>query len=989
MAQNHPIVQEDTLIYQLDGQPQDIMLGTSEWFAWLGLASTFTFRSATGIFTARKERAGNKRGGWYWKAYRKRGGKLFSAYLGKSEVLTVERLHAVMAQLNGEDGLTTRQVLYANTPGGAPLPALTTTTHEPLPQLEQPSRPTHMRFFNLPSQLTPLVGREQDTAHVSALLRRSEVRLSTLVGTGGVGKTRLALAAASKLYDEFADGVMFISLAPILDHHLVIPTIAYMLGLPRGTLQDVQHFLQERRLLLVLDNFEHVARAAPEIEELLLACPQIKVLITSRAALHIQGEHEFPVLPLPLPDLHMLSQVPAGDIPDRYAAIALFMQRTQALLPHFHLTSENVRTIAEICIRLDGLPLAIELAAARIKLLPPQALLARLSQRLSVRSESARTVPERQQTLRNTLLWSYDLLNADEQRLFRRLSVFAGGCTLEAITSVCSKEGEDQTSDVLSGVSSLLDHSLIYQLKQESEEPRLTMLETVREYALEYLQEHEEAEDIRRAHALYYLTLAEETALHVMNGGQQLPGLRLLAEEQENLRAALGFLIEHQEVEQAVQLSGALWRYWMNRGYFSEGRYWLAASLALPHAGKRTSTRARALCGAGDLALRQGNYQVATSLLDESVASYQELGEKRGLAEALLNLGLSLVYAQRFSEARTLIEQSIALSREADDRWLLGHALDSLTRLAWKQGDIEATRALAEENLQAAPQLGEIRAQISPRKLLAMVALVQGDYTRAADLAQELLAISQDVGDSESEFSALYTLGTVALRQGDDVQALAMYNRCLTLISEIGSARNSSMILARLGEIAYEQGNYSLAFERYRESLSHTDIFEDKEVIGVTLLGLSRVAKAEKHYWRAAHLLGAAEARINARTDLDALASVAYERDVAILRTYLGEEAYTQARDEGSRMTPEQVLTIPEPTPARSLKVSTVYPDKLTGREVEVLCLVANGLTDAQVAERLVISPRTVQGHLHSIFNKIQVNSRSAATRYAVERRLV
>jgi len=989
MAQNHPTVQKDMLIYQLDGQTREITLGTSEWYAWLGLASTFTFRSATGIFTARRERAGNKRGGWYWKAYRKRGGKLFSAYLGKSEALTVERLHAAMAQLNGEHGLTTSQLQYANTQEGASLSALATTAPEPLPQVEHPSRPTHMRFFNLPPQLTSLVGREQDTAYISALLRHSEVSLLTLLGPGGVGKTRLALAAATELSDEFADGVMFVSLAPIRDPKLVIPAIASMLGLPRGTLRDVQHFLQDRHLLLVLDNFEHVADAAPEIEEVLLACPQIKVLITSRAALHIQGEHEFPVLPLSLPDLHKLSQVQTDDIPDRYGAIALFIQRAQSLLPHFHLNSENVRTIAEICIRLDGLPLAIELAAARIKLFPPQALLARLSQRLSVLIARSRTVPERQQTLRNTLQWSYDLLNADEQRLFRRLSVFSGGCTLEAITTVCSEKGEDQTSDVLNGVSSLLDHSLIYQLKQESEEPRLTMLETIREYALDCLEDNSETEDIRRTHALYYLTLAEEIAPHVRRGGEQLRWLRRLTEEQENLRAALGFLVEHREAELAVQLSGALWWYWVNRGYFSEGRSWLAASLGLPHTGKRTVARARALCGAGELAKRQGNYQVATALLEESVASYRELGEKRGLAEALLNLGLSVASSQQFSEARTLIDQSIALSRETEDTWLLGNAQDSLSRLALKQGDIETTRALAEQGLQLAPLIGEIRGQISPRKLLATVALVEGDYSRAADLAEALLAISQEVSDRESEFSALFTLGTVALRQGDHAQASALYNKCLNVSSEIGSERNSSMALVRLGEIAYEQGDHALASERYRESLSNTDTFEDKEVVGLALLGLARAAKAEKKYWRAAHLLGAAEAYLNTRIDLDAIARVAYERDVAALRTYLGEEAYIQARNEGSRMTPEQVLTIPEPASAAALNVSPMYPDDLTEREVEVLLLVASSLTDAQVAEQLVISPRTVQGHLRSIYSKIQVNSRSAATRYAVERKLI
>jgi predicted ATPase/DNA-binding CsgD family transcriptional regulator len=989
MAQNHPTVQEDTLIYQLDGRTQEILLETSEWYAWLELASTFTFRSASGTFTARKERAGNKRGGRYWKAYRKREGKLLSAYLGKSETLTNQRLHAIAATLNEEENLTSSRVIHASPPRSSFLPALPTAAPVGGPQVEQASRPRVIHFFNLPSQLSSLIGREQDTARVCAALRRPQVRLLTLLGPGGVGKTRLALASAAELHAEFADGVVFVSLAPIRDPHLVISAIAHALGLRQGALKEVQRFLQDRHLLLVLDNFEQVASAAPWIEDVLQTCPQTKALITSRTALHLQGEHEFPVLPLSLPDWHTLSQTVADDLPSRYTAIALFMQRAQALLPQFQLTAANMCIIADICMRLDGLPLAIELAAARIKLLPPQALLAHLSQRLSLLTDGARTLPERQRTLRNTLQWSYDLLNADEQRLFRRLSVFVGGCTLEAVAAVYGAGGVDQTSDVLRGVSSLIDHSLLSQANQEAAEPRLVMLETVREYALECLQEHGEVEDTRRRHALYYLTLVEEIAPQGRDGEQQRRWLRRLTQEQENLRAALGFLVEHREAELAVQLSGALWKYWVNRGYFSEGRACLTASLGLPHAGKRTRARARALCGAGELALRQGNYQIATALLEESVASYQEQREKRGLAEALLHLSLSLAPAQRFAEARTLIEQSIALSREMDDTWLLGHALDSMSRLALKQGDIEATRALAEENLQAAPQVGEIRAQISPRKLLATVALVQGDYGRAADLAEALLTISREVGDRESECSALFTLGIVALRHGDHAQASALYSTCLNVASEIGSARNSSMALIRLGEVAYEQGNYALAVERFRESLSYTDTFEDTEVVGVALLGLARVAKAERRYWRAAHLLGAAEARMNVPIDLDALARVAYERDVATLRTYLGDKVYTQAQEEGSRMTPQQILTIPEPASAAALKGSLKYPDELTEREVEVLRLVASGLTDAQVAEQLVVSPRTVQGHLRSIYNKINVNSRSAATRYAVEQQLI
>ncbi|HEV2656856.1 MAG TPA: AAA family ATPase, partial [Ktedonobacteraceae bacterium] len=655
MAQDHPTVQEDRLVYELDGRTQEIILETSEWYTWLDIASMFTFRSTIGTFTARKERAGNKRGGWYWKAYRKHKGKLFSIYIGKSESLTIVRLHTVAARLNGEDGLMKSQVIHLPTPEASSLPTFSPAAPERIPQVEQTSHKVNVHFFQFPAQLTTLVGREQDIAQICALLRRSEVRLLTLQGPGGVGKTRLALAAAKELSDEYADGVVFVTLAPIRDPNLVISAIAHALKLQQEALEDVQHFLRDRHLLLVLDNFEQVANAAPQIVDMLLACPHIRILITSRTALRIQGEHEFPVLPLSVPDLRTLSQVPADDILDHYAAIALFKQRAQALLPQFQLTTENVRIIAEICIRLDGLPLAIELAAARMKLLPPRALLVRLSQRLSVLTDGARTLPERQRTLRNTLQWSYDLLNADEQQLFRHLAVFVDGCTLEAIEGVCGVGGKDQTSDVISRVSSLLDHSLVYRAKREGEEPRLAMLETVREYALDCLEENGEIEDIRRTHALYYLTLAEEISPHVRRGGQQLRWLRILTEEQENLRAALGFLVEHREGELAVQLSGALWWYWVNRGYFSEGRSFLAASLGLPHEGKRTRARARALCGAGELALRQGNYHVATALLEESVASYRELGETRGLAEALLNLGLSLAYVQRFSEARTLI----------------------------------------------------------------------------------------------------------------------------------------------------------------------------------------------------------------------------------------------------------------------------------------------------------------------------------------------
>src|SRR6266567_2836174 len=391
---------------------------------------------------------------------------------------------------------------------------------------------------SLPAQLTPLIGRRQEVAEVWALLQRPEVSLVTLTGIGGVGKTRLSLQVATDLLDDFADGVCFVPLAPISDPDLVVPTIAQALGIKeigeRLLLDLLKAYIQDKRLLLLLDNFEQVLPAVPELSNLLADCPQLKMLVTSRAVLHIRGEHEFPVPPLALPDL---THLPGSESLLQYAAVALFLQCVQAASPDFQVTPTNTRTIAEICVRLDGLPLAIELAAARSKLLPPQALLTRLAHRLQVLTSGARDAPVRQQTLRNTLAWSYDLLDAEEQRLFRRLSVFAGGCTLEAVEGLSTALGE-LPADVLDGVASLMDKSLLRQVEQEGQEPRLLMLATIREYALEALAASGEMESTRQAHAAYYLALAEQAELE-LGGPQQGAWLDRLEREHDNLREAL------------------------------------------------------------------------------------------------------------------------------------------------------------------------------------------------------------------------------------------------------------------------------------------------------------------------------------------------------------------------------------------------------------------------------------------------------------------
>jgi predicted ATPase len=455
MRETPPIIQNGILTYLRDGQAAQVVVDSADWYAWLQAASTFTFRGELGSFTAHKERAGNGRGRAYWRAYRTRQGKLHRAYLGQSEELTLQRLQAVAVALASQ-GAGTK--LEASASSGARTQRRTVTG---APGSHEAAR-SNPWLASLPVPLTALIGREQEVQAVCELLSRPEMRLLTISGTGGVGKTRLALEVARILRDNFADGVCFVPLAPVSDPARIMAAIGQALGLCEVAAlppeEQVQAALRERHLLL-LDNFEQVLQGALQLTSLLVSCPGLRILVTSRATLHLSGEHEFPVPPLALPDL---TQLLSPETLTQQAAVRLFVLRTQAIQPTFHVTPANARAIAEVCVRLDGLPLAIELAAARAKLLPPQALLKRLSHRLLVLTGGAQDLPARQQTLRNTLQWSYDLLTMEEQRLFRWLSLFAGGCTLQAAEAVCQAGGEHAFS-VLEGVASLLDKSLLQQ----------------------------------------------------------------------------------------------------------------------------------------------------------------------------------------------------------------------------------------------------------------------------------------------------------------------------------------------------------------------------------------------------------------------------------------------------------------------------------------------------------------------------------------------
>ena len=610
----------------------------------------------------------------------------------------------------------------------------------------------------MPTPLTPLLGREQEVDTLQQLLRHTGVRLVTLTGPGGVGKTRLALQVATGLLEGFAD-VFFVPLSSILDPALVPSAIARVLGLKEAEtqtlLEQLKEYLRQRRILLVLDNFEHVLTAAPLISELLVACPALKVLVTSRAVLHLSGEHQFPVLPLTLPDFVHL---PPLDHLAQTPAVALCIQRMRSARPDFQLTEANARVVAEICTHLDGLPLAIELAAARIKLLSPQELLARMKQRLPLLTGGTQDLPARQQTLRNTLEWSYSLLDSDEQRLFRRMAVFVGGCTLEAIEAVCNRAGVS-APEILDRVGSLLDKSLLYQRAQGESGPRFMMLATIREYALERLRESREEDAISDAHAAYYLTFAERGDL-ALRGPEQDVWLKQLEAEHHNLRTALHWFVEHGAAEGALRLSSALSWFWYLHGYLREGCGWLERVLALPGASERIRYRAKALYSVGGLARFLGNFTLARSRLEESLVLWRELGDRQGCAYTLARLGTVLKLQGDPAVAHGLLEESVALFRGGGDKWGLALALFGLGEVASSEGDLPSAHRWLRESLVLWREVCDTWGLALALNGLGEVMRCQGDYEQAEKFYDESLALFRHL---ESKWRIAYLLHNLGL----------------------------------------------------------------------------------------------------------------------------------------------------------------------------------------------------------------------------------
>ncbi len=827
-------------------------------------------------------------------------------------------------------------------------------------------------IWNVPEPKKSLVGREELVIKVRELLRGPHARFISLTGPGGIGKTHLALHIAREVRERFVDGACYVLLTHLRDHTLVIPTIAQHLGI-RDTgdgllLERMKIALKQKHFLLLLDNFEHMLEASERLLELLATCPHLKMIVTSRTRLRDLAERgdeaRFALL-----ELDTLSQD---------AAVALFEQRARLARETFEITSANLPLIQEICKRLDRLPLAIELAAARLGLLSTQDLLARLKQRPQEAMENIfidlnRAGSDRQRSIYNTIGWSYHSLLPDEQQLFRQLAVFAGGCSLEMLEAMSDALGRD-SSHVWQHVESLLDKNLLRSRERQGA-MRLYLLETIREYGSGLLQASGEEETLRQTHARCYLKLAEEAAVH-LKGEQQMAWLEQLEREVQNLRAALDWLIAHSEAEHALRLCSALWRFWHLYGYWSEGRRWLQAALALPASASTCAARAKALYAAGDMAYYQDDTDLARTLLEECAQLCRAVGDNRTLGLALGTLGVLMHEPATHEAAHALLEESERLCRAPEHTWELAYVLRRRAQHCMQDGYLKQAIDYLHEGLALAKKLGDGSLAAFTLGTLGAVAAHQGDTTQAIAYNRESLSYAREINNKHLLANALNNLDYFSALQGEPALASNALD-ALKLSRELGDQLLINRSLNTLGYAALRQHNLPQAMTWYREGLSHAIEWDNKERIVDNLYGLALIAEAEEQYAQAARLFGAVEASLNISAGMFPVERAEYMRAIESVRTHLGRKTFAALYREGQQLTPAQILVAPRPDPVSGTPPSPKYPNGLTKREVEMLCLLTKGLTYYEIAEKLSISPRTVNTALYRVYDKIGVSKSS------------
>jgi predicted ATPase/DNA-binding CsgD family transcriptional regulator len=881
--------------------------------------------------------------------------------------------------------------------------------------------------LKLPTPSTSLVGRRQEVSAARRRLLEPAVRLLTFTGPAGTGKTRLALAVATGLHDDFADGVYFVDLAPIRDPELVARSISQMLGIQdagdQPLIETLRHYLQPRQLALVLDNFEQVVAAAGLVVDLLATCPALKILVTSREPLHLSWESEWPVPPLALPpaltdDRSLIAQSPA---------VLLFVERARATRPDFELTEENAILVKDICIRLEGLPLAIELAAVRAKLLPLAAIYARLHQRLLLLTGGPRDSPVRHQTLRAAVAWSYGLLDSDEQMVFRALSVFVGGFTLEAAEAI-TEQGSIGTPKILERLQSLVDKSLVQPTNAatvDQQPARFRMLETVREFGLEQLSASGEFEVVQDRHARFFRAL-------VGNEDGWLPHdalkvwLDQLEVDHDNLRAVLHWSETAVEgAELGPRLACALYLFWYVRGYFSEGRQWCERFLAtVPGRQLSTSLRANLLWVAGFLAWRQGDYQAAGNYSDQSVALGASLDADRNTVMGLAVRGLVASHQSRFAIAHATVEQGLNLARATDDTFTLAFILAVAGVLAYLEGNFALAHSHSDESLRLD---GHTATRAMNLDNLGCVARRQGDYAAARSLHEQSLSLSRELSDRAAIAQSLANLGHVARGVGDVPTARERYTESLRIRREIGDRHGVAMTCGNLGVVAFRARDVDFARALLNESLVLAQAVGDNRIWGAALHQLAaldaargdkpaavalyaqslRVLEQVQDLWGIAralvgcadvlHSAGRPECARQLRTMADGLLNsigvvcapadqLADDRARLSVGKKRGPKTTTggsgrQAQDLSQVVA--RALSLLQSDPAADETDRSPIP--LTPREREVAALVANGLTNREIAAMLVIAERTADTHVSNLLGKLGMRTRSQIAAWAVE----